>query len=507
MRLKVLGKTTTLKIDSICRNHYKCDYAEFEISKNFIADQTVNIMHSRKVDSTVIMTIAANNMSVEATFVPPINGGHTPSLEEAAELAFSSANVHLSFADVEAFENAYSLMKKGNIVDSVTVAAGKPPTHGKDAKVQIFFEMPSNEPPKDADGNANYKQMRRYINVRAEQILARVIPATTGNPGMTVNLNPIQQVPGKMAELTAGDGVKMTENGTQFSATTDGYITYKRDVLSVNPVIEIRGDVDYNIGNIDFVGTVDIVGDIHPGFVVKGKDVNLRGICQDASIIAENSVTVKGGIKGRNNLGTITAGGIIDIDYCEGGVLNAKGAIIVHKYTFNSVLNSGDTIKADYKSTIAGGSVISFAGGTFYNLGTKANTKMEIIVGRKYDTENKLVRINEEKKRLIETMVKIKEAIDAIEETKNPQLTKHPKYIKLVETRELITKRLNLFEKRIDSIIKESVHSYPVVEVLNEIQEGVNIRFFDSLHHVRKNQKKVRFVLEPSNQTVECLNI
>ena len=44
-------------------------------------------------------------------------------------------------------------------------------------------------------------------------------------------------------------------------AAIDGLVTKTdKDKLNVFPVYEVNGDVDYNIGNIDFVGTVVIRG-------------------------------------------------------------------------------------------------------------------------------------------------------------------------------------------------------------------------------------------------------
>ncbi len=502
MLLKIIGKTTSIRINSICVNHYRCEPTEFEISRNFAVDQSVNIMHSRPVDGTVMMTISANNMSVDATFLPPINGGRAPTYEEALALVFSPVGVTRSFADENAFKEAYEFMLKGSIVDGAIVAVGKQPVHGKDAKVQIFFEIPSDKPMKDASGKTYFKQQRRFINVKTDQVLARITPATEGEPGMTVNSNPIPQVPGKPAELTAGDGVKTDETGTQFSAAIDGYIVYKQGILSIQPVIEVKGDVDYSVGNIDFVGTVDIKGDVLSGFVVKGKDINIGGICQDATITAENNVTIKAGVKGGKNNSSISAGGNIEVGYCESGNLSAKGSIIIHKYAFNSILNAGDMVKADTKSTVAGGVIAAFAGCMFYNLGTRANTKIEISVGRKYDADNKLTRITDEKNRLLETIDKMNEVLGVLD-AKDSQAAKNPKYKKFMETRDLITKRLALFDKRIESIMKESIHRHPVIEVENEVQEGVSFRFFDTPYVVRSVQKRVRFTFDSLNMVVD----
>ena len=69
-------------------------------------------------------------------------------------------------------------------------------------------------------------------------------------------------------------------------AAIDGLVTKtEKEKLNVFPVYEVNGDVDYNIGNIDFVGTVVIRGNILTGFRVKASgDIRVTGGIEGAEV-------------------------------------------------------------------------------------------------------------------------------------------------------------------------------------------------------------------------------
>ena len=52
----------------------------------------------------------------------------------------------------------------------------------------------------------------------------------------------------------------------------NGAVNYVGDSIAVYDVMEVKGDVDFNIGNIDFNGYVNIKGTIEENFSVKARD-------------------------------------------------------------------------------------------------------------------------------------------------------------------------------------------------------------------------------------------
>ena len=77
--------------------------------------------------------------------------------------------------------------------------------------------------------------------------------------------------------------------------------TTDREKINVFPVYEVNGDVDYNTGNIDFVGTIVIRGNVRSGFKVKADgDIRIIGSVEGAELEAAGSIEISAGIIGQN---------------------------------------------------------------------------------------------------------------------------------------------------------------------------------------------------------------
>ena len=64
----------------------------------------------------------------------------------------------------------------------------------------------------------------------------------------------------------------------------------------------IKGNVDYDYGNIDFNGSVHITGSVLPGFTVKAKgDIVVDKNVEDAYLEAGGDINVKMGISGKGS--------------------------------------------------------------------------------------------------------------------------------------------------------------------------------------------------------------
>lgn len=63
--------------------------------------------------------------------------------------------------------------------------------------------------------------------------------------------------------------------------------------------MEIKGNVDYSTGNINFVGDVDIQGDICSGFRVKALgNITVNGVVEACKVEAGGDITLQKGVKG-----------------------------------------------------------------------------------------------------------------------------------------------------------------------------------------------------------------
>ena len=154
-------------------------------------------------------------------------------------------------------------------------------------------------------------------------------------------------------------------------------------------------------------------------------------------------------------------------------------------------------------TTIAGGTITSFAGGNFYDVGTNANTEIKIAVGKRFGSSERLVRIKEEIERLAVSLEKITAVLENLGVNEDDTLNT-PRIQKLVETKNVIFRRIDLFIKRMDIIKDEMYHPAPIVRVKNNISDGAVILFFDNKRYVVKiAEKSIEFYFDSESNEVK----
>ena len=73
----------------------------------------------------------------------------------------------------------------------------------------------------------------------------------------------------------------MSEDGNTYYAAIDGKVEYCNYDLRIVNVLDISGDVDLNIGNIDFNGDVNITGNVITGVTIRAMGQHLyRWLCR-----------------------------------------------------------------------------------------------------------------------------------------------------------------------------------------------------------------------------------
>ena len=85
----------------------------------------------------------------------------------------------------------------------------------------------------------------------------------------------------------------------------NGAVYYKGDSIGVYDFLEIKGDVDFSTGNIDFDGYLSIKGTVEDNFSVEASnDLEILGEygvgAADKISSHEGNIYIKGGITGRN---------------------------------------------------------------------------------------------------------------------------------------------------------------------------------------------------------------
>ncbi|WP_170169083.1 FapA family protein [Mesobacillus subterraneus] len=256
----------------------------------------------------------------------------------------------------------------------VVVAAGEPGKSGENAYLRNELDN-KNFPDQKV---FSFRSVVQIPSVRQGQLLATLIPAQNGIPGTDVLGNSIPVKPGRPLKVRAGNNV-VFEAGKYYAAC-DGQVSITKSMIAVNPVFEVRGDLDLRTGNIDFVGNIVIKGNIPSGYEVKaGGDIWVDGLVEAASLHAEGNIVIKGGVAGALK-GSLTAGGSVQANYLNQANVKASQDIIVKTSILHSKLTAGGNV--DCKSgTIIGGMVSAGRDIQVKDLGNELFTKTELAVG------------------------------------------------------------------------------------------------------------------------------
>ena len=260
------------------------------------------------------------------------------------------------------------------------VAAATPPKKGADASIDFLFPITSENKPKERpDGSVDFKDLDLIKNVQANEVLCVKTPAAEGTPGIDVLGFPIKAPLGEDVPLPAGNNTTISLDGLNLLAKIDGQADYVKGQVSVLDVFTIKGNVDYNTGNIDFIGNVTVSGDVIAGFFVRAKgNIVIGGMVDGGTVEAKGNITVKNGINGQSS-GKVTCDGDLRCKFLQNANVDA-GQNLETTSCVNSVVQVGVNAKfMGSQGFIMGSQVVAGESVEVYNIGSRTSTMKNVV--------------------------------------------------------------------------------------------------------------------------------
>lgn len=301
------------------------------------------------------------------------------------------------------------------------IAVGIPPDEGQDGYIKLLYGESSDQgqrPKVREDGSVDYREVSQLTNVKAGQLIAERVPALMGTPGKTVTGEDIPPKNGKDAHFKIGKNVVVNPEKIAMYAAIDGLVTKTdKEKLNVFPVYEVNGDVDYNIGNIDFVGTVVIRGNILTGFRVKASgDIRVTGGIEGAEVESDGTIDISGGIIGSNK-GFVKAGCNIRCSFIQEGNVYAGEDILVTQSIMHSNVRAGRSVKClGAKGLIVGGLIQAGDRVTARMIGNSMSTATVIEVGVRPELREELNDLRAVTRQLVESNDKTDKALTLLDQ-------------------------------------------------------------------------------------------
>jgi uncharacterized protein len=299
--------------------------------------------------------------------------------------AFLAANGISDGLQLEALVGLAKLISSSSAAATeVDVARGVAPANGKDGFVTYSFQTELTAGKVDDAGNIDFRERGLVNNVAADQELATVCPATEGTPGLSVSGRELPAANGVDPALPkVGHNVKVSEDGLCYVSTIQGHASLSRaGVLQVSPELVISGDMDFEIGNIDFSGNVTVGGDVKSGFIIRaGGDISVRGEVESkAQLHAGRNVVVRGAIRTGTDQPRVSAMRNIDAGSIENAFVRAEGNVSARELLLDSKVECTGEFVCE-RGEIRGSEVQAVGGMVVNNVGTEEGVANVLTVG------------------------------------------------------------------------------------------------------------------------------
>ena len=336
------------------------------------------------------------------------DGSHLPvALNEIGEI-LSRAGVVYGVID-EALQKIAGGEMNGQ---PLLVARGAHPAAGEDGWVEYFFDKEHARPVEEKSGKVDLREMNFVHNAVKGDRLALRHPPVPGTPGMTVKGKPVPPPEGKKPVLRSGAYTAFApENPDLLLANGDGNVVLRLDgTIEVQPLLVLSGNVDFSTGNIDFVGSLRVLGDIKSEFAVKVRqDLEVLGNIEDAQVDVGGNVKVAKGFLGTGK-GNLKAGGNIVLQHLLNQTVVGAKDVVIEKESVNGTIRAGERILSP-RGTFAGGFLEADVEVDVENLGAGEHSQTRVRVGRKGRILERLAQIEKESQLMDKQISDVKEAV------------------------------------------------------------------------------------------------
>ncbi len=452
-----------------------------------------------KSDSRCVIEVSDNEMKAFMTVIPPKPRGRVLDIDDVLEALNDKGVVYGIKHDViqeSLEEEVYNV--------PILVSEGKRPENGADTKIVYNFRTEKKvHLEEDEKGQVNFKDLDLVENVVAGQLLATKTKATEGSPGRTVTNKVLDAKPGVDVDLNPGKNTELSPDGMSVIATINGQVVLSNDKINVEPIYEIKGDVDIHTGNILFLGTVIVHGNVEDGFSIKAAgDIEIRGSVGKCLLDAEGDISIKQGVMGKLG-GSIKSGGNIASKFLEQVKVVAEKSVFVQDGIMHCDVDATEKVICFGKrATIVGGRIRAGEIVNTKTLGSVSFTETIVEVGVDPKSRQRLFEIEKEKTELENNLETLNANINTLQNQKKVKRNfteeKDQLLEKMLSSREELTIRLSEISEEMNELKSylKLLRTIGKVSVSKNVNPGVRIGIKDIYYDVSNEFKYVTFVLE-----------
>jgi len=315
------------------------------------------------------------------------------------------------------------------------VARGFPPQPGKHGDIELLKSVRKDLEEADEDGTKDYREVNKIVCVRKGEAIAKRHPPQPGKPGRDVFGRALPPPSVKESPLKLGKNVFLEAETQLIKAGASGVLLVSDKKLEIHPTYTLEGDVDWDTGNIYFVGKkLVITGNVCRGFkvCVEG-DLEINGIVEnEAQIEVTGNLIIEGLVHG--DALCVRVKGDARFNEVEYATIEVEGSVVVGEYCLQAKIKSGgDLIVTEGIGAIIGGEYRAKGNILARILGSKAY--VPTLVHAAYDA------------RSFEEWERVLARLDLIEKEKLPLLQALNKALVLLRQKKLPCQKIEIVKK------------------------------------------------------------
>jgi uncharacterized protein (DUF342 family) len=458
-----------------------------------------DIQYNPSHDATVSLDITDGEMKAIVMIAEPGPGGADISADYLRSFLQSNGVSHGIREDTIA-----ELESSPRYGRPIVAAEGTKAHDGADAKIVYSFNREREAVTlREKGGRVDFKDISRVENVVAGQLLANKVPAEQGQPGQTVTGTVIPASRGKDCELAVGKNVKLSEDGLSALAEINGQVLLLGGKINVEPIYTIPGDVNLHTGNILFLGTVIVKGNVEDGFSVKAAgNIEVFGSVGKCVIDAEGDIFVHQGIAAKTE-GQVRCGKSLYSKFIEHAHVDAGEYVVVTDGIVHSYVDANKMILCQGKrAQIVGGRLRASEEINSKILGSVAGTETLLEVGYDPRSKERLVALEDTKRTVEKTLEEVDLNIKTLENLLRVQKKLPPE--KTQYLKEQSEKRSELLHQ-LDECTREvstlnahlaSLNTIGKISASERVYPGVKLAIKNAALAVRTEFKFVTFFLQ-----------
>jgi len=321
-------------------------------------------------------------------------------LNDILEIMVKSGIVYgIDEQSIREFINSQKKEKK------IRIAVGKVMKPERWDEFEYFVNLNRKITPEiDSNKKIDFKELNIIENVIWEQVLVRRKKTTEGINGKNI-LG--EEIPFEIMkkEFPQGENTKISDdNEDLLLSAINGAVYLKNGKIHVTSDYYIDGNIDYNTGNIVFVGNLTVKGDIKEGFSVQaGGNIHVEGTVEKSNVECGGNLIVKQGLIG-SPLSKVIVKKDCRSGYLENVKIECDGNIFVEKHINHCLIKAGKKVFVGEENKkfgrIVGGKITAGEMISANEIGNQYNTKTYIELTLNPFLKRKIEKIYQNLKKL-----------------------------------------------------------------------------------------------------------